>query len=188
MKFIKNLLSEKIRANKKNLKTFSVFVLCVAAVSTFMIATPFFTAIGPTVFLIVFGTFFSILWFMAGYAVFRSLLAASVGLSLIIYIGQSYCDLPEAARTVNDSVTTLIGIGWLYVIAQFGRSMFRELFGDEHAKEEWRRKGIVNVFKEANQGRHSWLALVTYGLGASLIIWQVYSVINPIIDGLCVYN
>jgi hypothetical protein len=180
-------LLEKLGVERKDIKPFLFFAVGVAIVSAILINAPIFNTIGPVVLVIVFGIFFSILWFVAGYVVFRSLLAASVGLSLIIFIGQSYCALPVNEQVANTSLMTLIGFGFIYVVAQFGYSLFRELFGDKRAKEEWRQKGIIGVFKEINHNKHSWMVLVTYGLLVSLFVWQIYSVIKPIIDGLCVY-
>lgn len=83
---------------------------------------------------------------------------------------------------------TLLGIGFIYVVVQFVWSLFKELFGDKEAKEEWRRKGTIAVFKEANGNKHSWLVLVVYGLFVALFVSQIYNVIYPIIHGLCVYK
>jgi len=47
---------------------------------------------------------------------------------------------------------------------------------------------IFILFKEANSNKHSWFILLIYGLWVSLFVWQIYSVINPIIHGLCVYK
>lgn len=180
-------LLEKLGIERKNLKQFSIFVVGVSIASAILVNTAFFASVGPTLLIIVFGAFFSLLWFVAGYAVFRSLLVASVGLSFIIFIGQSYCALPVSEQVANSSLMTLIGFGFIYVVAQFARSLYRELFGDKQAKEEWRQKGMINVFKEKNQNKHSWLILLVYGSLVSLFVWQIYSVIKPIIDGLCVY-
>jgi len=177
----------KFGIEENDIKPFLFFVAGVAITSVIFITAPFFSTVGPVILIVIFGIFFSILWFVAGYVVFRSLLAASVGLSLIIFIGQSYCALPAAKQVANSSLQALIGFGFIFVVAQFGRSLYRELFGDMYAKEKWKQKGIVGVFKEANQNKHSWFVLVTYGLLVSLFIWQIYSVINPIVGGLCVY-
>ncbi|HEU0080611.1 MAG TPA: hypothetical protein VFQ72_01110 [Candidatus Paceibacterota bacterium] len=182
-----NNFLQKIGIERGNLKPFSLFVLGIILVTTAFTVTPFFATIGPAILIIVFGVFFSILWFVAGYAVFRSLLVASVGLSFIIFIGQSYCDLPIDERVADSALMTLIGFGFIYVTAQFGKSLYKELFGDKDAKEDWKQKGMIGVLKEINQNKHSWLALITYGLLISLFIWQVNSVIRPIINGLCVY-
>lgn len=179
---------EKIGIEKKNQKTFLFFLTAVALATFFLINTQFLSAVTPVMFVVVFGIFFSALWFVAGYSVFRSLLVASVGLSFILFIGQSYCALPEVDRVANDSLMTLVGFGFIYIGVQFVRSLYKELFGDKQAKEEWRQKGMIPLFKEMNGNKHSWLVLFTYGALISLFIWQIYSVINPIINGLCVYK
>lgn len=179
---------ERVGVDRKNIRPFIIFVIGVTVVSVIFITTPLFATIGPTVLIIVLGIFVTTLWFVAGYTVFRSFLVAGVGLSLIIFIGQSYCALPISKQVANTSLMTLMGFGFIYVVAQFGRSLYRELFGDKQAREEWRKKGLVTVFKEINNNKHSWLILITYGLLVSLFVWQIYSVIYPIIHGLCVYN
>ena len=181
-------LLEKVGVERTDVKPFVVFVLGVAIATIVLVATPFFATIGPVVLIVLFGIIFSLLWFMAGYVVFRSLLIASVGLGFIIFVGQAYCDLPLSQHVADDSLMTLIGFGFIYVVAQFCRSLYRELFGDREAKEEWRQKGIINLFKEANRNKHSWTILVIYGLLISLFVWQIYTVIKPIIDGLCIYQ
>ncbi len=179
---------QKLGIEGKNQKTFLIFLMAVALATFFLINTQFLSAVTPVMFVVVFGIFFSALWFVAGYSVFRSLLVASVGLSFILFIGQSYCGLPEVDRVANDSLMTLVGFGFIYIGVQFVRSLYKELFGDKQAKEEWRQKGMIPLFKEMNGNKHSWLVLLTYGALISLFIWQIYSVINPIINGLCVYQ
>ena len=189
MKPIINSLNDLLKnkgVNKSDLRKFLLFIIGIIIVSSVLIFTPFFSKIGPIVFIISFSILFSVLWFVAGYAVFRSLLVASIGLSFIIFIGQSYC-APNVAHVANDSLKTLIGFGIIYTCAQFCRNLYCELFGYKKSKEEWKQKGIIEIFKEANQGKHSWLILVIYIPLVSLFIWQIYRVIVPIINSLCVY-
>ncbi len=182
------LILERLGVDRKHLKQYVVFLIVVSIVTFSLIYSGVFSTVGPIIFIVIFGIFFTILWFIAGYNVFRSLLVASIGLSFIIFIGQSYCSLPVVQRTANDSLMTLVGFGFIYVVAQFIWSLYKELFGDKHAREEWRQKGIVPLFKEINGGKHNWLVLVIYGGLVILFVWQVYNVINPIIRGLCVYQ
>lgn len=179
---------EKVGVDKKYLNQFIVFLILVSIVIFFLIQSEILSIVGPVVFIVVFGIFFTILWFAAGYIVFRSLLVASVGLSFIIFIGQSYCALPLEGRTANNSLMILIGVGFIYVLAQFVRSLYKELFGDKDAKEEWKHKGMIPLFKEINKGKHNWFVVITYGALVSLFVWQIYNVVNPIIYGLCVYQ
>jgi hypothetical protein len=181
-------LIERIGVDKKNIKPFLIFLVGIIVVSIFLVNTSFLSTVGPVMFTLVFGFFVLALSVMAGYAVFRSLLTASIGLSLIIFIGDEYCHLPVGQQVANNSLMTLIGIGFAYVVVQFIYSLFKEFFGDKEAKDEWRRKGIIAVFKEMNGNKHSWLVLVIYGLLIALFVSQIYNVINPIIHGLCVYK
>lgn len=186
-KIFSNLL-KRINLDKKNIKPFLIFLVVAIVLFVLFVATPFLSTIGPILFTIIFGFFLLFISVIAGYAVFRSLLAASIGLSLIIFIGQSYCSLPINEQVANTSLVTLISIGFIYVSVQFIYSLYKELFGDKEAKEEWRRNGIITLFKEANSNKHSWFALFIYALFIALFISQIYSVINPIIHGLCVYK
>jgi len=173
--------------NNTDLKKFFGFIAGVVVFSVILIFTPFFSTIGPVVIMIIFGIFFIIMWFMAGFVVFRSLLVASVGLSLIIFIGQAYC-APDVAHIANDSLKTLIGFGFIYVITQFFMNLYRELFGDKNSDSESKRKGTIIILKEINQGKHSWFILIIFILLISLFVWQIYRVITPIIQGLCIYK
>ncbi len=179
---------EKMRIERKYLKTFLLFLFGITVAIFFLVSTQALFVIAPIILVTLFTLFFSVLWFTAGYAVFRSLMVASVGLSFIVFIAQSYCELSEIYRTANDSLVTLLSFGFIYVGAQFLRSLYKELFGDIEAKEVWRQKGMIYLFKEINQQTHSWLILVTYGAIISLFIWQIYSVVKPIIKALCVFE
>lgn len=181
-------LVEKFGVDRKYLKQFIVFLVIVSVAIFFLIQSGILSKVGPIVFIVIFGVFFIILWFVAGYTVFRALLVASVGLGFIIFIGQSYCELSASERTANNSLMILIGFGFIYVATQFIRSLYKELFGDKGAKEEWRQKGMIPLFKEINGGSHHWLVLIVYGGLVCLFVWQVYNVVNPIIRGLCVYH
>lgn len=177
-----------IGVDRKNITPFLLFLVGVIVTSILLISTPILSTIGPILFTIVFGLFLLLISAVAGYAVFRSLLAASVGLSLIIFIGDEYCQLPVTQQTANNSLMTLISIGFIYIAVQFVYSLYKELFGDKEAKEEWRRKGALAIFKEANSNKYSWFVLVVFALFVALFVSQVYQVINPIIHGLCVYK
>jgi hypothetical protein len=179
---------ERMGVEKKNIKPFLIVLAVFIVASIFLINTSFLSTVGPLMFTIVLGFFVLALSVMAGYAVFRSLLVASVGLSLIIFIGDEYCHLPVGQQVANNSLMTLIGIGFAYVTVQFLYSLFKELFGDKEAMSEWKVKGVIAVFKEMSGNKHSWLVLVIYGLLIALFVSHIYNVINPIIHGLCVYK
>jgi hypothetical protein len=163
---------------------FSFLVVSIAVIVSVLLFTSVGTKIGPTIALVLFAILFIILWIIAGLVVFRSLVAASIGLSLIIYINQSYCE-PNVVHSANESLRILTSFGLIYVVAQFCINLYKELFGDKKSDDDLKRKGTIAVFKEINNGKHSWLVLVIYIPLISIFVWQVYLVINPIMLSFC---
>jgi 4-hydroxybenzoate polyprenyltransferase len=182
-------LNVKQMASDRGIKKADIkkFLLVALFVLAFIIVFNQFPSLSGIVAITLFGILFMVLWFLAGYTVFRSLLVASVSLSFIIFIGQSYCST-DVVHSTNDSVKALIGFGFIYTLAQFLKNLYKELFGDAEAKEKWRQKGIISIMKEINEGKHSWLVLTVYILLIALFMSQIYQVVNPIIKGLCVYK
>jgi len=169
-----------------NLKKFSFFIVGVVIISLILIFNPLFSKLGPIIIAIFFIFSISLIWIMAGYVVFKSLLTASIGLTFIIFIGQSYC-APNVVHSANDSLKIIIGFGFLYVVINFLQNLYKELFGDKNLKEELKNMGIIAILKKANKNKHSWSTLIIYALFISLFIWQIYRVINPIFNSLCIY-
>lgn len=129
-----------------------------------------------------------ITWLMAALAVFRSLLIVGAGLSLLLYVAQEYCALPLQERIADDSLQSLIGLGIIFMLAIFAFRLYRELFGDQEAKNEFHQKGALKVFRESNQGKDPWFVLLLYALFIGLILSQVFQVLYPIFSNLCVYR
>ena len=115
-------------------------------------------------------------WTMAGYAVMKSLVFVSAGLSLLIFLAQAYCDVPTVARTGNDALKILLGFGLLYIGCEFFRSLYKEM--STHTK----------FLKERNEGKKPWMLLVPFALFIGIFVWQIYQVVFPIIHNLCIYN
>lgn len=129
---------------------------------------------------------FVILWILAGILVFRSLITASVGLSFIIFLGQSYCS-SSVLKTANDSLKVLISFGLAYVSVQFLFNLYKDLLGDKKSPEEWRQSGVLNLMMEPELKASSWIFVSSYLILLALFISQVYSVVSPIIKALCIY-
>jgi hypothetical protein len=127
-------------------------------------------------------------WLMAALAVFRSLLIVGAGLSLLLYVAQEYCALPIQERIADDSLQSLIGIGIIFMLAIFAFRLYKELFGDLEAKNEFHQKGALKVFRESNKGKDPWFILLLYALFLGLILSQVFQVLYPIFSNLCVYR
>ena len=122
------------------------------------------------------GLIVMVTWTMAGYAVMKSLVYVSAGLSLLIFLAQSYCDVPTIARTGNDALKILLGFGLLYITLEFFRSLYKEM--SNHSK----------FLKDRNEGKKPWMILVPFALFTGIFIWQVYQVVSPIIHNLCVFS
>src|SRR5690606_15868005 len=110
------------------------------------------------------------------------------GLSLLLYIAQEYCALSIQERLADESLQSLIGIGIIFILAIFVFRLYKELFGDEEAKNEFNKKGALKVFRESNQGKDPVLILLLYATFIGLILSQLFQVLYPIFNNLCVYG
>lgn len=163
-----------------------VLILAVATAATYW--SDYFGVVTYVLFIIVLLVATLITWLMAALAVFRSLLIVGAGLSLLLYVAQEYCALPIQERLADDSLQSLIGIGIIFMLAIFAFRLYRELFGDQEAKNEFHQKGALKVFRESNQGKDPWFILLLYALFIGLILSQVFQVLYPIFSNLCVYS
>ncbi len=127
-------------------------------------------------------------WSLAALAVFRSLMVIGAGLSLILFIAQSYCALDVTQRVANDSLQSLIGISILFIGVTFVVRLYRELFGDPNAKREFDKLGALKAFRDANKGKDSFIILFLYASFMGLILGQLFQVLYPIFNNLCVYQ
>jgi hypothetical protein len=169
----------KINLKKENIIPFSIILLIVAAV--FFGVN--FLGMGPILFGIVFSILLLITWSMAGLAVFRSLIVASVSLSVLIFLSQTYCNLPLDKHTADESLKFLFSFGLFYSGAIFFGSLYKELKGDK----ERGTKGSLKTLEEIYNGKKPLLILLPYGLFIGLFLWQLAQVMDPIIHSLCIY-
>ncbi len=175
---IKNSFS-RLEFKRKNVIPFLVFVGI--AIITF-IGTGFSTAIAPAIFTIIFSVLCLFIWFMAGSAVFRSLIVAGVSLSIIIFLAQTYCSLPQELHTADDSLRGLFGFGMIYSSFLFLHSLYHELKGDQQ------RKGSIKIMEEIYEGKLPWLVIVLFAIFIGLFLFQLMQVVTPIIGSLCIYQ
>lgn len=127
-------------------------------------------------------------WSLAALAVFRALMVVGAGLSLILFIAQSYCGLDVSERMADDSLRSLIGISILFIGVIFVVHLRRELFGDPEAKREFDKVGVLKSLRDANDGKNSILILVLYASFMGLILGQLFEVLSPIFNNLCIYK
>jgi len=114
---------------------------------------------------------------IVGFAVMKALVHVSAGLSLIIFLGQSYCSVPKQTENGDTALKFLIVIGLIYLIVDFikifykGISEYDEIF--TKIKREYFWKTILALF---------FLFIIF------LFLWAIYQAINPIISSLCIYS
>ncbi len=173
---VRELIKE-ITNNKEKLIQFSIFLVLSALVfvgMTFFKDT--FQAIGYTILLIELAILTIVAWAFAGHAVMKSLFLVGASLSLIIFLAQSYCDVPNLTQSGNDALKTLLAFSMIYLGFDFFRSLYREV--TSHARR----------IKEANDGKSSWIFLAPFALFVGIFLWQLYQVVSPIVLNLCIYK
>jgi predicted neutral ceramidase superfamily lipid hydrolase len=160
-----------------DLKSFLIFAV-IAAFAFFAAShlNPYITNIGYIILVIELMIVVTVTWGLAVHAVIKSLFGVSAGLSLIIFLAQSYCQVPLASQTANDSLKSLVAFGLIYIGVEFFRSIYKEA------------TGRAKTLKEANDNKRPWLMMIPFALFTGLFIWQVVQVLLPIIQNLCVYK
>ena len=123
---------------------------------------------------IILGTLLLIIMVLAGFTVLRSLFAVAAELSLLIFLAQSYCDIPNRSISSDDALKSLLVIGILYI----GFTFFSSLWG---ATKEYYKKHEKN--NELKEGAGSGIIFLFF---TGLFMWQIYLVIYPIINNLCI--
>lgn len=182
-------LSLKIRTDKRFVVPFAIYLGTAVLVSFVFIYwqekiqtfVPIFLIAGLSVIVL-------FTWSLAAFAVFRSLMVIGAGLSLILFIAQSYCALDISHRVSNNSLQSLIGMSLIFISITFGVRLYRELFGDLDAKREFDKRGALQVFRDANKGKDSILFLIFYASFMGLILGQLFQVLYPLFSSLCIYQ
>lgn len=113
---------------------------------------------------------------MAEFTVLKSLFVVAAELSLLIFLAQSYCDVPSHSDTSNQAMSNLLLVGLLYIAFLFCRSLYGALreYYKKVEKEPWSKEKIGGIS----------LFLIFTGL----FIYQIYLVVSPIVLNLCVYK
>lgn len=128
---------------------------------------------------VLWGSIFLVVMIIAGFTVLGAFIHASVGLTLLIFLGQTYCDLPEEAKsdTGMSALSLLMVVGLLYIFYEFGHKFIK--LCKKHSRRlgrgEW--KTIDGI-----------LTIVLFSLCVALFAWAIYQVVNPIVRDLCIIN
>lgn len=120
----------------------------------------------------------SSLLFIAGKVVFKALFVVSAGLSLMIFLAQSYCDLPVSAHTADSALKFLFGFGLVYIGYLFLESLQVELAGG------------FKELKDPNGDEKllAWVAMILFTAFIAFFVWELYRVMNPLVSNLCIYK
>lgn len=122
------------------------------------------------------GFLLSVIMLIAGFAVLKALFFVAAELSLLIYLAQSYCEIPSRLPASDDALKSLLVVGILYIAVSFFRSLYET---------------IKNNYKKLENEKWAWEKILTVSLYlffTFLFIWQVYRVMDPILSNLCVYK
>jgi hypothetical protein len=108
----------------------------------------------------------------AGFTVLKALFFVAAELSLLIFLAQSYCDLPIRTSAGVEAMRDLLFIGLLYIVFNFYQS-FRGILKDYNKKI-----GKDSIPKEGI------FVITVFFIFTFLFIQQIYLVISPIIVNL----
>jgi len=116
-----------------------------------------------------------IVMLIAGFAVFRSIVKASAGFTILIFLAQTYCSLESQTPEGVQALTLLWSTGSLYILFEFAKEF------QEACKENLSKLGDD---KKRWEGK---LMIALFILFAVVYMVVLYKVLNPIIQSLCIY-
>ena len=109
----------------------------------------------------------------AGILVVRSLFVVAGELSLLIFLAQSYCNVPGRSTPGNEALKSLLIVGLLYIGFLFLNSLLKAL------------KETYNKMERDESTKEKIFVITVFLLFSALFVWEVYLVIGPIIRNLC---
>lgn len=166
-------LFKKLNIDKEKLVRLIVFVALVAIIYSIANYVDI-SKVVIVVFLIALTLVMLFAWSFAIDVVMRSLFVVGAGLSLIIFLGKSYCELPNTTSSGKEALGILVSSGILYLTVKFFYHLYKEM--------DKRHKSL----KDKNNGKRSWLFLITFTLFVGLLVFALGQVVVPIINSLCV--
>lgn len=125
---------------------------------------------------VIFGLLMLFIMTVAGFAVIKSLFFVAAELSLLIFLAQSYCGLPNHSIAGDTALKSLLALGILYIIIKFFSCLLEALNGN-YKKVESKRWSSEKV-----------IVISLYLIFTVMVIWQIYRVVGPIVLNLCVYK
>jgi hypothetical protein len=171
-------LAEKLNLDRKNI-TAAIFSLIVT--SAFFLDQSVFHHELLSVLLVVDSILLGIILLfaiiMAGFTVMKALIEVAAGLSLLIFLAQSYCSSGYTNSAGNDSLKSVLAMGLLYMSFHFFQKLYESLT-DNLKKIRGKEGGRVEKT----------IVIALYIIFTGLFLWEIYRIIDPIVRGLCVYR
>lgn len=112
---------------------------------------------------------------VSGYLVLQALFFVAAEISLIIFLAQSYCAVPHNDAG-DQALKSLLLLSFIYILVAFVRKLHK-IIKEKYpaiARERWSKEKFTFITL--------FLILTT------LVIWQIYQVISPIVRDLCIYK
>jgi hypothetical protein len=113
---------------------------------------------------------------IAGMAVIKALFVVAAELSLLIFLAQAYCGVPNRLAQSDLALKSLFTVGILYIGFIFLQSLW-EILKARYTRvhgDGWRYERTITT--------------VAYIFFVALFLWQLYLVVYPIVTNLCVYK
>ena len=119
--------------------------------------------------------FLAFMTLAVGSIVIEAVFHVAAGLTVLIFLAESYCSVPTHSLTADDALRALLTIGLLYIIFDFVHTLYRGVTRFTKRMEHL----PMDVYKA--------VILVVFGGLACVFVWAMYEAISPIVFGLCVY-
>ncbi len=113
---------------------------------------------------------------ITGFFILNALFLVAAELSLLIFLAQAYCAVPQRTAQADLALKTLVVAGLIYIAAKFIYE-FRNKAQDKLKaiqKEKWSKEKVFFV--------------VCFAVFTVWFIWQICLVMSPIVSDLCVFR
>ena len=115
---------------------------------------------------------------LAGHAIYKSAIHASVGFGVLIFLAQTYCNLDTKTADGIQALNTLWTIGFIFIVYEF----FNKLQEAYKAHTRPLREDLKTKKREPA------LLMVIYSVFILMYISLITKVLTPIVLDLCIYK
>ena len=167
-------------------KVFAFFFAIVITSIGFIDSNFFHAQITKTLFIseiVIFSILLAVLMVYAGMFVVRALVRVSVGLSLILFLSQSYCNVSHRTQNGDQALQWLVVLSLFYIVYDFLTYLWRKI--DNKVLKKIERKNKISSKKDRKIGN---FFKITFLFFVVFSVWMVYQVVQPIFSDLCIYK